>query len=41
MTSGHGPGQLTLGVPGGAGVLDPVTSGGAFQSQTFCDFAVP
>lgn len=26
ITSGHGPGQLTLSVPGGAGVLDQVTS---------------
>lgn len=40
MTSGYGPGQLTLGVPGGAGVLDQMTSGGPFQSQTFCDFVI-
>lgn len=40
MLSGHGPGQLTLGVPGEARVLDQVTSGCPFQSQICCYFVV-
>lgn len=39
IISGHGPGQLTLGVPGGAGVLDQVTSECPFQSQ-ICSYIV-
>lgn len=31
-------GQLALGGPAGAGVLDQVTSRGLFQPQPFCDY---
>ena len=38
--SGHGSGQLAVGGPASAGVLDQMSFRGHFQPQLFCNFVI-